>query len=47
VEPLLDVMEIEHHLIETTEDTIKIRPAIEKAYARTKPVVMLIGREPQ
>ncbi len=47
VEPLLDVMEIEHHLIETTEDTTKIRPAIERAYARTKPVVMLIGREPQ
>lgn len=47
VEPLLDVMEIEHHLIETTEDTTKIRPAIERAYARTKPVVMLIGREPR
>ena len=47
VEPLLDVMEIEHHLIETTEDTTKIRPAVAMAYAQTKPVVMLIGREPQ
>lgn len=46
VEPILDVMQIEHHLIETTEDTTKIKPAIEKAYLQTKPVVMLIGREP-
>ncbi|NIO08012.1 MAG: decarboxylase [Deltaproteobacteria bacterium] len=47
VEPILDVMEIEHHLIETTADTPKIKPAIEKAYLQTKPVVMLIGREPK
>lgn len=47
VEPLLDVMDIEHHLIETTDDTSKIGPAIKKAYSETKPVVMLIGREPQ
>ena len=26
VEPILDVMQIEHHLIETTEDTTKIKP---------------------
>ncbi len=47
VEPLLDVMEIEHHLIETMEDTAKIVPAIDRAYSRSGPVVMLIGREPR
>ena len=47
VEPILDAMEIKHHLLETTQDTAKIAPAIERAYARPGPVVMLIGREPQ
>ena len=46
VEPILDVMEIKHHLLETTEDNAEIVPAIEQAYARSGPVVMLIGREP-
>ncbi len=46
VEPILDVMEIEHHLLETTEDNAEIVPAIEQAYSRSGPVVMLIGREP-
>jgi sulfopyruvate decarboxylase subunit beta len=46
VEPILDVMEIKHHLLETTEDNAEIVPAIEQAYARCGPVVMLIGREP-
>ncbi len=47
VEPILDAMEIEHHLIESSDDTEKISPAIQKAYARLAPVVLLIGREPQ
>ncbi len=46
VEPILDAMGIEHHLIERPEDTAKILPAIESAYARSGPVVLLIGREP-
>ncbi len=46
VEPILDVMKIEHHLLETTEDLAEIVPAIQQAYARSGPVVMLIGREP-
>jgi sulfopyruvate decarboxylase TPP-binding subunit len=46
VEPVLDAMQIEHHLIEATDDVEKIVPAIEAAYARELPVVMLIGREP-
>ena len=47
VEPILDAMGIEHHLIEAAEDTVKIGPAIEGAYGRSKPVVLLIGREPK
>jgi sulfopyruvate decarboxylase subunit alpha len=46
VEPVLDAMQIEHHLIEAPEDVEKIVPAIEAAYAQTMPVVLLIGREP-
>jgi sulfopyruvate decarboxylase TPP-binding subunit len=47
VEPILDAMGIEHHWVETAEDTRKIVPAIEKAYTSTKPMAVLIGREPQ
>ena len=46
VEPVLDAMEIEHHMIETPEDTSKIVPAVKRAYDLAMPVVMLIGREP-
>jgi sulfopyruvate decarboxylase TPP-binding subunit len=46
VEPVLDAMQIEHHLIEAPDDVEKIVPAIEAAYTRAMPVVMLIGREP-
>lgn len=46
VEPVLDAMGIDHHLIETDEDVGKIRPAIDNAYARSRPVAMLIGRRP-
>lgn len=47
VEPILDAMGIEHHLIESSEETMKIVPAIDGAYARSGPVVLLIGREPK
>jgi sulfopyruvate decarboxylase subunit alpha len=47
IEPILDTMGIEHHWVETSEDTPKIVPAIEKAYASTKPMAILIGREPR
>ncbi len=47
VEPVLDAMEIEHHLVETTENVAKIVPAVEQAYDRLAPVALLIGREPQ
>ncbi len=46
VEPILDAMGIDHHLVEECEDTQKILPAIDQAYSRLAPVVLLIGREP-
>lgn len=47
VEPILDAMGIEHHLVEEAEDIEKIVPAVEGAYHRSGPVVLLIGREPK
>jgi sulfopyruvate decarboxylase subunit alpha len=47
VEPMLDVMGIEHHLLQGSGDIPKIRPAIDKAYATSFTVVMLVGRSPQ
>ena len=47
VEPVLDAMQIEHHWIEAPQDVEKIVPAIEAAYERSMPVVMLIGKEPR
>src|SRR5712691_723894 len=39
VEPILDAMGIAYHEIEDDSDLPKIRPAIEQAYANSKPVV--------
>ena len=47
IEPVLDAMQIEHHLIEQPGDTDKVAPAIEAAYRQSRPVVMLIGTEPK
>jgi len=46
VEPVLDAMGIAHHWIERPGDAGKIAPAIERAYERLEPVVLLVGREP-
>jgi sulfopyruvate decarboxylase subunit alpha len=46
VEPILDAMGIAYHEIEEEADVAKIRPAIEDAYAQSRPVVLLIGRRP-
>lgn len=46
VEPILEIMGIDQHLIETDSDVARIRPAIDAAYARSRPVVLLIGRSP-
>jgi sulfopyruvate decarboxylase TPP-binding subunit len=46
VEPILDAMGIAYHEIEEDADVTKIRPAIDDAYAKGRPVVLLIGRRP-
>jgi sulfopyruvate decarboxylase subunit alpha len=47
VEPILDAMGIAYHEIEHEADIAKIRPAIDAAYAGSKPTVILIGQKPQ
>jgi sulfopyruvate decarboxylase subunit alpha len=46
VEPILDAMGVAYREIEEGTDVAKIRPAIEDAYAQSRPVVLLIGRRP-
>ena len=38
VEPILDDMGITHHVINTDADVGQIKPAIDKAYAESRPV---------
>ena len=47
VEPILEAMGIGYHNIEDDADMSKIRPAIDKAYADSKPTVILIGQRPK
>ena len=47
IEPILDVMGIEHVLIERDSDAAKIAPAIEKSFTNSSPSAILIGREPR
>jgi sulfopyruvate decarboxylase subunit alpha len=46
VEPILDDMGIAHHVINTDADVAQITPAIEKAYAESRPVAFLVSRGP-
>jgi sulfopyruvate decarboxylase TPP-binding subunit len=46
IEPILDAMGIAHDLISQDSDIPKIKPAIDKAYAQSLPVALLIGRRP-
>jgi sulfopyruvate decarboxylase TPP-binding subunit len=46
VEPILEAMGIAYHEIEAEGDVAKIQPAIDEAYARSRPVVLLIGGRP-
>lgn len=47
IEPVLDAMGIAHHWIENGDDVERIAPAVQKAYASSAPVALLIGREPR
>ena len=44
VEPVLDAMGIDRIGIETSADVALLAPAIDRAYAESRPVVALIGR---
>jgi sulfopyruvate decarboxylase TPP-binding subunit len=46
IEPIIDAMGIERHLVETDADLGKIAPAINKAYETSRPVAILIGGRP-
>jgi sulfopyruvate decarboxylase TPP-binding subunit len=46
VVPILDDMGITHHVIKNDADIAQIKPAIDKAYAESRPVVFLISRSP-
>ena len=47
IEPILDVMGIEHHLVERDADANQIGAVIEKSFATSSPSAILIGREPR
>jgi sulfopyruvate decarboxylase subunit alpha len=46
VEPILDDMGIAHHVINNDDDIALITPAIDKAYAESRPVAFLVSRGP-
>ena len=47
VEPVLDAMSVPHHLVEAGSDVVKMGPAIDKAYAESSSVVLLVGASPK
>jgi sulfopyruvate decarboxylase TPP-binding subunit len=47
IEPICDVMGIEHCVIERDSDTANISAAIEKSFANSTPYAVLIGKEPR
>ena len=46
VEPMLDLMGIERHLLQTTKHAEAIAPAIEAAWRDDRPVCFVLGRSP-
>lgn len=44
VEPILDAMGIDHFCIEGSDDVGRLAPAIDRAYADSRPMAALIGR---
>jgi len=47
VQPVLDAMGVVHDLIEAPEDVARITPALDAAYAQSRPVCILVGRAPR
>ena len=46
IQPICDAMGIAHCVVSQDSDVAKIKPAIDKAYADSSPVAILIGRRP-
>ena len=46
VGPMLDLMTIERHWLRETADATAIQPAVERAYATSRPVAFVAGRVP-
>ena len=46
VPPILDVMGVVHDTLELESDVARIRPAIDLAYATSRPTVLFLGRRP-
>ncbi len=44
IEPVLDAMELDHLTLNGPEDVAALAPAIERAYALSRPLVALVGR---
>ncbi|MBV9560309.1 MAG: decarboxylase [Bradyrhizobium sp.] len=44
--PILEALGVDYHVIESDADVAKIKPAIDNAYAKSRPVVLFIGRSP-
>tara|TARA_R110000787_G_scaffold19612_3_gene58638 strand:- start:313 stop:846 length:534 start_codon:yes stop_codon:yes gene_type:complete len=47
IEPILDALEMDRILIEGPDDVAALAPAIERAYATSRPLAALIGRRVQ
>jgi sulfopyruvate decarboxylase subunit alpha len=47
VPPILDAMGVAHVLVEAREDENRIEPAIERAYASSEPICVMIGAPPE
>ena len=47
VEPILDAMGAAHVLVEARDDEALVAPAIERAYAESRPICVLIGAPPE
>ena len=42
-QPVLDALGVTHHVLQHAEDIAKIRPAIDRAFAASRPVALLVG----
>lgn len=47
VPPILDAMGVAHIAVETPDDEALVQPAIERAYAASAPICILIGAPPE